>query len=234
MKFIALLCSLSALATSAFAQSQFQIDFGSSGTPLTSGYTAVNANFLANTPVASGSIPASIGSGTIDFSIANVGAYSSGNVTEPLTTDGIYTFGNNTNDHTFTISGLNDGDLVTLYAVSGWDGNGRGGVINFGLSATQAQTLGDPGTTPTLANFTLINALPVVAGANGIVTGTLNGAGGVGSDSEGQIGGFIIEVSAQAIPEPSSVALLIAGAGFGGLILLRRSRKAPQPVRISR
>ena len=156
-----------------------------------------------------------------NFTINNVSSYDTGVNAEPLTTSGFYNFGNDTNDHTFTLSGLPAGALVTLYAVSAWDGNGRGGTLVFGGSTTQAQVIGDPGTAPTLANFTQIDALPAVVGLNGILTGTLNGAGGVGSGTEGQIGGFVFVVT---VPEPSTVAISVLGVMGLGVWTLRRRR----------
>ena len=162
----------------------------------------------------------------INFTINSVSSYDNGNNLEPLTASGFYTFGNEVNDHTFTLTGLTPGSTVQLYAVAAWDGNGRGGVIQFGGSTTLAQTLGDPGMSPTLANFTLINTTPLLVDLTGVVTGTLNGAGGVGSASEGQVGGFIVEITPPAaIPEPSSVALLTAG-GFVALAMVRRRNRA--------
>lgn len=190
-----------------------QLDFGASGTPVTSGYTPVIGNFLANTPVASVSNIAGTGYG---FSINNVAVYSSGNAAEPLTTDGFYTFGNNTLDHSFTISGLSAGDQVDLYAVAAWDGNGRGAQIVFGSNTVKAQTIGTPGTTPTLSNFTSIGSL-IATGST--VIGSINGAGFPGNPAtEGQVGGFIVQVT--TVPEPSTVGLI--GVGFVGMLALRR------------
>ena len=62
-----------------------------------------------------------------------------------------------------------------------WDGNGRGGYVVFGdsgVSGIKAQTIGDPGIAPTVANLTLIGTATV--DISGSLQGTLNGAGGVG------------------------------------------------------
>jgi hypothetical protein len=200
----------------------YSIDFGATGTPATSGFTTMDANFLANTPNLSATgITGTGGSATLNLSILNMGAYNSGNAAEPLITDGIYTFGNQANPHTFTLSGLGAGDLVSLYAVAGWDGNGRGATITFGGSNTVAQFIGTPGTTPTLANFTLINPTAAVADGSGNVFGNILGHDGTAND-EGQIGGFIIVVNQAVIPEPSTYAL--AAMGLAGLVFLRRRK----------
>ncbi len=194
-----------------------QLDFGSSTSPVTSGYTQVVGNFLADTPLASVS---NINGFGFNFSIAHVGVFTNDSAANPLTTDGFYTFGNNGNDHTFTLSGLTPGSQVSLYAVSAWDGNGRGAQVTFGGSTTQAQVLGTPGTSPTLANFTLINSAPAIADGTGTVTGAILGAGYPGDPtSEGQVGGMVFSITA---PEPSSALALAMGTAL--LLPLRRRR----------
>lgn len=193
-----------------------QLDFGSSTSPVATGYTAVVGNFLSNTPTAS---VTNIDGTGYNFSVNNVGVFSFDSLTEPLITDGFYTFGNDTLDHTFTISGLAPGDEVAIYALAAWDGNGRGAQIVYDGSTVQAQTIGTPGTTPTLANFTFIGS--DIANGSGIVTGTLNGAGFPGAPgSEGQVGGFVIQVT--TVPEPTTA--LLVGAGFGTVLFFRRRR----------
>lgn len=211
--------SLGVMFSSAAVAAIIQLDFGATGTPVTPGFTELNANFLSDTdPLTISNIN---GTG-YNFSISHVASYNSGNTLEPLTTDGFYTFGNNANPHTFILSGLNPGDLVTLYAVAAWDGNGRGATIQFGASTTQAQTIGSPGSTPALLNFTQINAVPVVADAFGQVTGTLHGAGGIDSNTEGQTGAFVFDVT--AVPEPGSACLFLVGAA--GVFATRRKRRS--------
>jgi PEP-CTERM motif len=200
------------------AQTDLLLDFTQTGGNYTVGWNPVYGNFLADTA------PASINN--IDgfgynFSINHVGCFDNGNATESLTESGFYTFGDNANDHTFTLSGLASGESVSLYACAAWDGNGRGGYVVFGDSGAggvQAQTLGDPGTSPTLANLTLIGTTTV--DNTGIVQGTLNGAGGVGSATEGQLGGVVFVIT--AVPEPGTLAL--AGLGFASLAMMRRKK----------
>lgn len=211
--------SLGVMCSSDAFAAFIRLDFGAAGTPVALDFTALNANFLSDTdPLTISNID---GAG-YNFSISHVAAYTSGNALEPLTTDGIYTFGNNANPHTFTLSGLNPGDLVTLYAVAAWDGNGRGSTIQFGASTTQAQTIGSPASTSTLLNFTQINAVPVAADAFGQVTGSMHGAGGVASDTEGQTGAFVFDVT--AVPEPGSACLFLVGAA--GVFATRRKRRS--------
>jgi hypothetical protein len=206
-------------ATTVRAQDPLDIDFYNSGSiddPVPGGWDGLSGNFLADTATASLN---NINGSGYNFSIDNVGVYDNGNSGETLTDSGFYTFGDNANDHNFSLTGLNEGDIVTLYACAAWDGNGRGAVVvfgNSGPSGVQAQTVGDPGTSPTVANLTLIGT--AIADATGTVAGSMNGAGGVGSASEGQIGGVIFNIT--PAPEPASMAL--AGLGIAGMLIFRR------------
>jgi hypothetical protein len=215
-------------ASSSRADTLLQLDFTHSGGPVTAGYTGVNGNFLANTPTTGATV------GAYTFSIDNVASYDNGSgATEPLTASGFFTFGNGNSglDHAFSLSGLNPGDVVTLYAVAAWDGNGRGGYVVFGNSGAngvQAQTIPDPGTAPTLANYTVIGT--GTAGGSGILQGTLNGAAGAYTTAngtgtsfvdgqEGQVGAFVFDIA--PVPEPSTFAML----GLGGVMLCFLRRK---------
>ena len=215
-------------ASSSRADTLLQLDFTHSGGPVTAGYTGVNGNFLANTPTTGATV------GAYTFSIDNVASYDNGSgATEPLTASGFFTFGNGNSglDHAFSLSGLNSGDVVTLYAVAAWDGNGRGGYVVFGNSGAngvQAQTIPDPGTAPTLANYTVIGT--GTAGGSGILQGTLNGAAGAYTTAngtgtsfvdgqEGQVGAFVFDIA--PVPEPSTFAML----GLGGVMLCFLRRK---------
>jgi hypothetical protein len=226
------LAALVLTAATSQADTLLQLDFTHSGGPVTAGYTGVNGNFLADTPTTGATV------GAYTFSIDNVGVYDNGaGATEPLTASGFYTFGNGNSglDHAFSLSGLNAGDTVTLYAVAAWDGNGRGGYVVFGNSGAngvQAQTIGDPGTAPTLANYTVIGT--GTAGVGGILQGTLNGAAGAyttanGSGTnfvdgqEGQVGAFEFDIAPAIVPEPSAFAML--GLGCVVLSFLRRKKE---------
>jgi len=206
------------------AQTSLLLDFTQTGGNYAAGWTPVYGNFLADTAPASINNIDGLG---YNFSINHVGCFDNGNAAEPLTESGFYTFGNNANDHTFTLSGLAAGSAVSLYACAAWDGNGRGGVVVFGdsgVNGVQAQTIGDPGTSPTLANLTLIGTATV--DNTGTLQGILNGAGGVGSATEGQLGGVIFEIT--SAPEPGTLAL----AGLGLVFLVVSCRKKLQPERL--
>ncbi|MCW1915616.1 PEP-CTERM sorting domain-containing protein [Luteolibacter sp. GHJ8] len=212
MKTLALATSLLASLTVLAEAVVLQLDFGSSTSPVATGTTAATGNFLSNTPTASVSNIEGTG---ITFSIENVGVFSFDNATEPLTTDGFYTFGNNENSHNFTLSGLAPGSIVTLYAVAAWDGNPRGAQVTFGGTTAQAQVVGTPGTTPTLANYTLIGT--AVANGSGVVSGFIAGAHLDDPTCEGQVGAFAFNL----VPEPSSSLLGLIGLGA---LILRRKR----------
>ncbi len=218
MKSLLKLCVLVACAAPLHAASTFiQLDFGEPSVTAPAGYTKVTGNFLANTPTASATNIDGLG---YNFTVGNVGVFSFGSAANPLTTDGFYTFGNDTQPHVFTLSGLTPGQTVALYALAAWDGNGRGAAIDFGGSTTVAQTVGTPGTTPTLANFTYIGT--AVADLSGNVSGTMNGNGFPGNAAtEGQLGGMIFELGAGAmVPEPSSA--LLVGCGMFAFVMRRR------------
>lgn len=159
----------------------------------TAGWTPVYGNYVADTPVASASDINGLG---YAFSINHVGAYDNNQTWEPLTRSGFYTFGNETLDHTFTLTGLNAGQSVTLYACAAWDGNPFGGYVVFGdsgESGVKAQTIGTPGEIPVLGNLTVIGT--ATADAGGTVSGSLHGRAGVGSNLEGQVGGFVFAIA---------------------------------------
>src|SRR5664279_2612041 len=106
-------------AASSRADTLLQLDFTHLGGPVTAGYTGVDGNFLSDTPTTGATV------GAYTFSIDHVAVYDNGSGgTEPLTASGFYTLGNGNGgfDHAFSLSGLNPGDVVTLYAVSAWDG----------------------------------------------------------------------------------------------------------------
>ena len=193
------------------------LDFSKFSTPYTSGWNPVYATQTTDTFASISNID---GLG-YDFTFSHVATWDNGNATESLTRSGFYTFGNETLDHTFTLSGLAEGMTVSLYACAAWDGNGRGGYVVFGDSGAtgvQAQTIGDPGTTPTLANLTLIGTATV--DNTGTLNGTLNGAAGVGTASEGQVGGFVFVIT--EVPEPGTLAL--AGLGITAFAISRRKK----------
>ncbi|MES2921276.1 MAG: hypothetical protein V4819_07010 [Verrucomicrobiota bacterium] len=180
---------------------KLKLDFTFTGAATTANWTPVGGNYVADTAVASAFNIDGLG---YNFSIEHVGAYDNGQTWESLTRSGFYTYGNNTNAHDFTVTGLNAGQSVSLYACATWDGNARAGVVVFGDSGTAgvtALTVGDPGTSPTLANLTLIGT--ATADATGKVTGSLHGNGGVGSATEGQVGGFVFAISAGGTPPTS-------------------------------
>lgn len=172
-------------------RTRLYLDFTNGG--FTTGWTPVFANYVADTPVAAASDINGLG---YNFAINHVGAYDNNQAFAPLTRSGFYTFGNETLDHSFTLTGLNAGQSVTLYASAAWDGNPAGGFVVFGDSGetgVKAQTIGTPGEVPVLANLTVIGT--AVADVSGTVTGSLHGRTGVGSNLEGQVGGFVFAIA---------------------------------------
>ncbi len=154
----------------------------------TQGWIPVYGNLLGNTMV---NVPDVGGSG-YDFTFDHVACWDNNVPTQPLTRSGFYNFGRLANEHTFTLSGLNPGQSVRLFACAAWDGNAAGGHVVFGDSGAEgvkAQTIGSPGLNPTLDNLTYIGTAE--ADENGTVTGSLHGRDGVGTDSEGQVGAFV-------------------------------------------
>ena len=202
----------------ASAQTQINIDLEPSNTTTpTSGYVS-----YIGAPINQTSDPAAqaVGSGvTLDFS--TVGTWSNSTPAQPLTGDGFFVNAG-TSPASFVLSGLAPGSTVTLYGIQGWN-TGSGGFVSFGTGTLVDLNLsnGSPGTTPTLADFTLVGSATVPAG--GTLSGSLFNSNGVITRGEGQIGGLIIQIS--AVPEPSSIALLFCGGivGAGALWLRRRT-----------
>ena len=204
-----LLASLGLLLPQARA-AMLYLDFAKTGAVSGTGYaTGWNPIFVgqqSNTQVN----VSNIGGLGYGFTFSNVASYDNGNSSEPLTRSGVYTFGNSTNTHAFSLTGLNPNLPVKLYACAAWDGNGAGGYIVYGDNApngVRAQTVGDPGTNPTLANLTYIGT--ATADATGAVSGNLYGRDKITSGyNEGQAGGFVF------VP----TQILTASAGANGSI----------------
>jgi hypothetical protein len=143
-----------------------------------------------------------------------------------LVEDGLFTPENGSAN--FTISGLTPGSTVSLYAISSWNGTGRAGWVSFGggslvdtgsASNTDGQSVPEPlpGNQVLISEMAPIN-LDVLVSGSGQLSGTVASNG----RPEGQIGGFIVQVTA-AVPEPTSAILGLAGGM--GLLLGRRRRK---------
>ena len=88
----------------------------------------------------------------------------------------------------FYVTGLNPGDVVTLYACWGWNGAADPGVITYG-GTTNTLNVGTDITNPSTNTFMPIGS--AVADGTGTVSGTWTGLAG----KEGQIGGMIFSVS---------------------------------------
>jgi len=171
------------------------LDFTQFGGSYASTWTPVSATMLGLSTVAVANDIEGLG---YNFSISNVGAYDNNQPLKYLTRSGFYTAGNHNNDHSFSLTGLNAGQTVALYASAAWDDNPAGGYVIFGDSGpggVKAQTVGEPGEVPVIGNMTLIGT--AIADANGTVTGSLNGRNGVapGPYDEGQVGGFVFAIT---------------------------------------
>jgi len=170
-------------------RTRLYLDFNTVGGSSTNGWIPVSANYVADTPLAYALDIGGLGYG---FSFSHVGSYDNNQTLEPLTRSGFYNFANISHDHTFTLTGLNAGQTVRLYACAAWDGNGSGGHVVFGDSGAagvKAQTSGSPGAFPLLNNMTLIGT--GLSDPAGKVTGSLHGRDGVGTATEGQVGAFV-------------------------------------------
>lgn len=149
----------------------------------------------------------------ITLSFDSINNYTIGSATNPVIADGLFT----SLSSTFVLSGLTPGSTVTLYAIDAWDGTARAAAVSFGggalVSTGTAPNDGAGGSTPGLnvgpENMVLI-ASNVVVGGDGSLSGLVTSNG----FQEGQLGGFIIQVT--AVPEPSTWLLL----GFGAAVVL--------------
>ncbi len=177
-------------------RSKLRLDFTLNGGAYADGWTPVYANQMADTMVD----VSNVGGSGYNLTFDHVGSWQTEAVDQPLTRSGFYTYGNLANEHAFTLSGLQPGQEVTLYACAGWDVN-MGGYVVFGDNApsgVKAQTMGNPGTSPSIANFTQIGT--AVADASGVVAGSLHSAAGVDEATEGQVGAFIFAIADGGAP----------------------------------
>ncbi|MDR1146378.1 MAG: PEP-CTERM sorting domain-containing protein [Verrucomicrobiales bacterium] len=145
-----------------------------------------------------------------------VGSYINGDkaATSPVTGEGFYV--SSAHSRPFSLSGFSEGDQISVYAISAWDGNSRAGMVTIGSETTQALAVDFISGLPTIDNFTLINNTPFTVSADGLLTGFFNWNTAAGS--EGQIGGLILVVT--PVPEPSTWLLLAGGVSL--LAALRR------------
>jgi hypothetical protein len=198
-----------------------QLDFApTSGTvqPAPAGFTKVqNAAALA---VGNYIFPA-LGGSSYTLSITNIGSYNSGNTNEPLVTDGFYSSGPNGPAY-FTLSGLPQGMIVTLYAIWAWDGSSKYANVFFGGTNAQIVNNGDPGTSPTLANFTKIGM--AVVGSSCAVNGHWQGPGG--PNTEGQVGAMVILVADNTPPVANNI-LMGAVSGLPAALKIIGGASAP-------
>lgn len=187
------------------------LDFTRTAGSYTAGWIPVYAGQQTDSYVTNNNV----GGTGYNFVFNHVGAYDNGNAGESLTRSGFYNYpASDGSGRPFYLAGLVVGQSVALYACAAWDGNVHGGYVVYGDTGTngvKAQTIGDPGTSPTTANLTLIGT--ATADVNGTVSGNLYSSSGVGSTAaEGQVGGFIFAISAPP------VYTITASAGGNGSI----------------
>ena len=180
-------------------RTKLKLDFTNSGGAYTANWNPVHAGLEQDTNVDI----VNVGRSPYGFTFDHVAAYNNGNSLQSLTRSGFYNVVTVETPHTaarpFALTGLDPGQTVTLHACAAWDGNAAGGYVVFGdsgASGVKVQTVGDPGNTGIQANLTMIGT--AIADGTGTVTGSLHGAGGVNSSSEGQVGGFVFAIEPSA------------------------------------
>jgi len=221
MKVTAIIAVGIVLTASLASAAVYKADLGASAQPVASGWTgpSTTVNFNANaTPTFN------LGDGvTLTFSTVN--NYGFANASNPVIQDGFFTTGT----ATFTLSGLNAGDKVTLYAIHAWDGNGRAAFVSFaGSPLVQSKTAIDanfntkvdgayPYANPSASDMALVTTDALV-GVGGTLSGYFTTTNGTSTVQEAQLGG--LQFSVTAVPEPASLAAL----GLAGVFGVRRRR----------
>jgi hypothetical protein len=195
------------------------LDFGTTdgGNPAApAGYTLLAVGGSSTTAVNTHTF-ADVAGSIYSLTVSNFSQYNLGNTNEPLTTCAFYmnqrnNNNNNTNPVGFALSGLQPTLKVTLYAIYGQDGPGGSAAdVFFGTGIkTNAQIVnnGDPGQTPSLANFTRIGA--TLVGSSGVVSGYWTGTGG-SLTTAGEVGGMVFVIGTNTPPVASPIAMSAIG-----------------------
>jgi hypothetical protein len=141
-----------------------------------------------------------------------------------FTGEGIYF---NTTDLPFTIAGFHAGDQISVYALG--SNAASSARVTIGSETNHAIAVGysdGNAVSPTIDNFTLINATPFTVGDDGLLTGLFSNNS---SGAEGRLSGMILVVT--PIPEPSTWALIVTGVALLAVLRRRQLMERGRPAR---
>lgn len=129
--------------------------------------------------------------------------------------------GSTTTASTITLSGLSVGTKYNLYLYSSGNSNGRETIFNVG-GVTKGAAYSDQDTN-FIPSDNYVQYLNLTPSTGGIITVSYM----AGAGNEGDVNGFQLVAIPAAVPEPSSVALLVSGGvATAGFAACRRRARA--------